>query len=53
MTKEEEKAMQDDHLVFMDDLKDQQAKHIFYALCTYAACFIALAGIFLIEFHYG
>ena len=52
MIKEEEKAIQDDHQFFMDDLQDKQSKHIFYALCTYAACFCTLAGIFLIELYF-
>lgn len=52
MTKEEEKAMQDDHKWFMDDQQNEEARHILYAIYTYAACFCILAGLLYAEINF-
>jgi hypothetical protein len=52
MTKEEEKAIQEDHKFFMDDEKHHGKNLIKLAIITYAACFAILASIFYVEIYF-
>jgi hypothetical protein len=49
MTKDEEKAIQEDNQYFMTDEQNKQAQDILWVLAVTAICFLILLGIFILE----
>ena len=49
MTKDEEKALQEDNEYFMTDEQKCQANDILWFLAVTAICFLILLGIFILE----